>query len=125
MAAVFTIADRPAGYDQTQKKFSLSGTTAFSGTYTAGTGFAFNFATGTLQSDGSKYILPPTYTGAKGPGHGVPTRVEVASVAGYIINYVDGVFFIFTTAGTELETGTVPTDISDAGVPTVATFLRG
>lgn len=125
MAAVFTLSKRPAGYDQTQKQFSLSGTTAFAGTYTSGTGFAFNFATGTLNSDGSAYILPPTYTGSNGPGQGVPLSVSVAPIAGYIFNYVGGVFFIYTAGGTELTTGTVPAAISAAGVPTTAHFLRG
>jgi hypothetical protein len=125
MPAVFTIYNRPRGYNQTQKQFSLEGTTAITGTYTSGTGITPNFATGTLNADGSTYTLPPTYTGANGPGQGVPTAVWMQNVGGYSINYVGGVYRIFSAAGTELTTGTVPAAISAAGIYTEASFLRG
>lgn len=125
MAAVFTIYNRPRGYDQTQKQFSLEGTTALTGTYTSGTGFAPAFATTSLDAAGNPYTLPPTYTGANGPGQGVPTSVFVQSAAGYTINYVGGVYRIYATDGTELTTGTVPAALSGAGIYTKAYFLRG
>jgi hypothetical protein len=125
MAAVFTIYNRPRGYDQTQKKFSIQGTIAITGTYTNGSGITPNLSTGILQQDGSAYVLPPTYTGSNGPGQGVPTRVDVDPVAGYVINYVGTAIFIFTAAGTELSTGTVPAAISAAGIPCTITYLRG
>jgi hypothetical protein len=125
MPAVFTIFNRPRGYDQTQKQFSIEGTTAITGTYTSGTGIAVNFATASLNADGSAYTLPPTYTGANGPGQGVPTRVEIDDVAGYVTNWVAGFVRIYSAAGTEVSTGTVPVAISAAGIYTKAAFLRG
>lgn len=125
MPAVFTIYNRPRGYDQTQKQFTLEGTSAITGTYTNGTGIVPSFATTTIDAAGNPYTLPPTYTGANGPGQGVPTAVEVQSVAGYTINFVGGAYRIFSAAGTELSTGTVPAAISAAGIYTKAHFLRG
>lgn len=124
MPAVFTVYNRPRGYDQTQKKFSLDGTIAITGTYTNGTGITPNFATGALQQDGSAYILPPTYTGANGPGQGVPVTVQTQSVGGYTINYVGTAYRIYNGI-TELTTGTVPAAISAGGIPATVTFLRG
>lgn len=124
MPAVFTLYNRPRGYDQTQKQFTLSGTLAITGTYTNGTGIAPNFSTGLLQSGGSSYTLPPTYTGANGPGQGVPTNVTVQSAGGYTINYTGGAIRIFD-GSTELETGNVPAAISASGIPTTLTYLRG
>jgi tetrahydromethanopterin S-methyltransferase subunit D len=125
MPAVFTIANRPAGYDQTQKKFTLTGTTAITGTYTSGTGFTPNFASGILNSDGSTYVLPPTYDGPNGPGSGIPQTVWTQNVGGYTINWLGGALRIYSAAGTELTTGTVPAAISAAGIFTEAIFLRG
>lgn len=125
MPAVFSIYNRPRGYDQTQKKFSLSGTMAITGTYTSGTGITPNLSTGILQQDGSAYILPPTYTASNGPGQGVPTDVQVDPVAGYVINYISGALRIFSAAGTELATGTVPAAISASGINTTISYLRG
>ena len=125
MPAVFTIYNRPRGYNQTQRQFTLEGTTAITGTYTAGTGFVPNFATGVLNPDGSAYALPPTYTGSNGPGQGVALMVWLLPVGGYNINYVGGAYRIYTAAGTELTTGTVPAAISAAPIYTDASFLRG
>jgi hypothetical protein len=125
MPAVFTIANRPAGYDQTQKKFCLTGTTLITGTYTSGTGITPNFATGILNADSSSYVLPPTYDGPNGPGLGVPQTVWLQAPGGYTINFIGGVYRIYSAAGTELSTGTVPVAISGAGIATQAEFLRG
>lgn len=125
MPAVFTIYNRPRGYDQTQKKFTLDGSMAITGTYTSGMGIAFSGSVGLLNSDGSTYNLPPTYTGSNGPGQGVPIEVDIFDVQGYITNYIAGFIRIYTAAGTELTTGTVPAAVSAAGLDSTLTYLRG
>ena len=124
MPAIFTIANRPAGYDQTQKKFCLTGTTLITGTYTSGTGIAPTF-NNIVDLQSNPYVLPPTYDGPNGPGLGVPQTIWTQAPAGYTINYIGGVYRIYSAAGTELTTGTVPAAISGAGIPTQAEFLRG
>lgn len=124
MPAVFTVFNRPRGYDQTQRRFSLSGNMAITGTYTNGTGIVPSLNTGILQMDGSAYTLPPTYTGSNGPGQGVPTGATVQDIGGYTILFTGGTLRIYNGI-TELTTGTVPAAISAAGVPTTVTYLRG
>lgn len=124
MASQFTIYNRPRGYDQTQKRFILYGATLITGTYTSGTGIAATF-NNIIDAASNAYALPPTYTGANGPGQGVPCDVWVQAPQGYTINYLAGYWRIYSAAGTELSTGTVPAAISAAGIPTEAEFLRG
>jgi hypothetical protein len=124
MPAVFTVANRPQGYDQTRNRYTLYGTSAITGTYTNGTGIAATF-TNSIDLAGNPFTLPPTYTGANGPGQGVPANVWTQPPQAYIINFVAGYWRIYSAAGTELSTGTVPAAVSAAGIPTAAEFLRG
>jgi hypothetical protein len=124
MASQLTIYNRPRGYDQTQKRFYLYGTTSITGTYTSGTGIAATF-NNIIDLQGNAFILPPTYDGPSGPGLGVPCDVWTQQTAGYSISYINGFWRIYTAAGTELTTGTVPVAISGAAIATEAEFLRG
>jgi len=113
MAAVtapptFTLANRPAGYDQTQKKFTLSGLLGLAAYYTASTGIPINFAS-IYNASGVKVNIPPTYTGANGPGQSIPLSMA-GGAAGYTLYYDTTNHSIRIWNGTtEASTAAVPT----------------
>lgn len=124
-APTFTTASRPAGYDQTQRRFSLSGLLGLSGNYTITTGIPIDF-TNTLNSSGAKIIIPPTYTGANGPGQAVPLTAFIPPVAGYSMYYDSTNKSIRIWNGTtEVATGTIPAALTAAGLYAEFSFLRG
>lgn len=105
----FTLYSRPAGYDQTQKKFTLAGLLGLAGLYTNATGIPIDF-TAMFNASGTRMILPPTYTGANGPGQGVPIAPsEIQSTGGYSLWYdrVNNSIRIFNGI-TELSTAAIP-----------------
>jgi hypothetical protein len=124
-APTFTLANRPAGYDQTQKRFRLSGLMGLSGSYTTATGIPINFLT-IVNSSGAAVSLPPTYTGANGPGQGVPLNAQITSIGGYSMWYDSTNHSIRIWNGTtELTTTTIPAALTAAGIPATFEFLRG
>jgi hypothetical protein len=124
-APTFTIANRPAGYDQTQRRFRLSGLLGLSGSYTVLTGIPINFLT-IVNSSGVAGVLPPTYTGSNGPGQGVPLNAQINSVGGYSMYYDSTNSSIRIWNGTtEVATGTIPAALTAAGIPATFEFLRG
>jgi hypothetical protein len=123
-APTFTLALRPAGYDQTQRRFSLSGLLGLSGNYTITTGIPISF-NGILTATGMTFVLPPTYTGTNGPGQGVPLGVT-GGAAGYTLYYDPTNASIRIWNGTtEVATGAIPDALTAAGIPVTFTFLRG
>lgn len=106
----FTLANRPAGYDQTQKRFSLSGLLGLAGLYTNPTGIPIDF-TSIFNTSGVKLIIPPTYTGSNGPGQAVPLSSEIQGTGGYTM------FFDSVNKSIRIFAGT--TEASSAAVPTV------
>lgn len=124
MAIVFTPANRPAGYDQTQKRFSISGLLTLSGNYTILTGIPVDFSN-TLNSSGTQIVLPPTYTGPNGPGQGVPLTL-VGGAAGYTFYWDSTNKSIRIWNGTtEVATGTIPAALTAAASYCTFTWLRG
>ena len=108
-APTFTLANRPGGYDQTQKKFTLSGTLGLAANYTTSTGLPIDF-TSIYNTSGVKIIVPPTYTGANGPGQAVPLPSSTISPqAGYSM-YFDSVnkSIRIWNGTTEVSTGAIP-----------------
>lgn len=121
----FTAFGRPAGYDQTQKKFTLAGLLGLSGNYTIVTGIPMDW-TNTLNSSGAKIILPPTYDGSNGPGTSIPLFANITSIAGYALYLDPTTKNIRIWAGiTEVATGTIPAALTAAGIPSLFYFLRG
>lgn len=108
-APTFTRNNYPGSYDQTQRRFSLTGALGLAGLYTTTTGIPIDFLT-ILNASGNKIILPPTYTGSNGPGQAVPLAPStIQSTGGYSIFY-DGVnksIRIFNGT-TEVSTGAIP-----------------
>jgi hypothetical protein len=108
-APTFTLSPRPAGYDQTQRRFTLTGALGLAGLYTTTTGIPIDF-TSIYDASGVKLIIPPTYTGANGPGQSVPlTPSQIQPTGGYQI-FFDGVnksIRIFNGT-TEVSTGAIP-----------------
>lgn len=104
----FTAFSRPAGYDQTQKKFTLAGSLGLAGLYTTSTGIPIDF-TAIFNASGTKLIIPPTYTGANGPGQAVPLLAMIQASGGYNIWYdkVNKSIRIWNGT-TEVATGPVP-----------------
>lgn len=124
-APTFTQANRPAGYDQTERRFRLSGLMGLSGNYTIATGISISFI-GILNSSGSVVIIPPTYTGSNGPGQGVPLGAWFAGIGGYTMYYDSTNKSIRIWNGTtEVATGTIPAALTAAGIPATFEFLRG
>lgn len=108
-APTFTPSNRPAGYDQTQRRFTLSGLLGLAGLYTNGTGIPIDF-TSIYNASGTKLIIPPTYTGANGPGQSVPLAPsEIQSTGGYIL------FFDSVNKSIRIFAGT--TEASTAAIP--------
>jgi hypothetical protein len=107
----FTLANCPAGCDQTQKKFTLSGLLGLAGLYTNGTGIPINF-TAIYNASGTKLVIPPTYTGANGPGQAVPlSPSDIQSTGGYSL------FFDSVNKSIRIFAGT--TEASTAAIPAV------
>jgi hypothetical protein len=108
-APTFTPNNRPAGYDQTQRRFSISGLLGLAGLYTNATGIPIDF-TAIYNASGTKLIIPPTYTGASGPGQSVPVAPSpIQPTGGYSIFYdtVNKSIRIFNGT-TEVSTGAIP-----------------
>lgn len=108
-APTFTLANRPAGYDQTQRRFSLSGLLGLAANYTTSTGIPIDF-TSIFSASGVKVIIPPTYTGASGPGQAVPLAPSlIQSTGGYSLFFdaVNKSIRIFNGT-TEVSTGAIP-----------------
>lgn len=107
-APTFTLNNRPAGYDQTQRRFSLSGALGLAANYTTTTGIPIDF-TSIFNMSGVKLTIPPTYTGANGPGQSVPVAAEIQPSGGYILFYdtVNHSIRIFNGT-TEVSTGAIP-----------------
>jgi hypothetical protein len=125
-APTFTIANHPAGYDQTQRRFRLSGLLGLSGNYTISTGISINFI-GILNSSGAVVNIPPTYDGPNGPGSSVPLpTTEITSVGGYQLWFDPTNKSIRIWNGTtEVANGTIPAALTAAGIPATFEFLRG
>ena len=108
-APTITLANRPAGYDQTQKKFTLSGLLGLAGLYTTSTGIPIDF-TSIYNASGTKLVIPPTYTGANGPGQSVPVPPStIQPTAGY------STFFDSVNKSIRLWNGT--TEVSTGAIP--------
>lgn len=123
-APTFTPNARPAGYDQTQRKFILLGNVGLSGSYTIVTGIPMDW-TNTVDASGNKIILPPTYTGANGPGQAVPLIADIMSVGGYSLFLDPTTKNIRIWNGTtEVATGALPAALTAAGIPSLFYFLR-
>lgn len=124
-APTFTSYGRPMGYDQTQRRFSLNGLMGLSGNYTTATGIPITFV-GILNASGATFTVPPTYTGANGPGQGIPMWAEIVQYAGYNIWYdlINKSIRIFNGT-TELTTAALPGALTAAGIPAKFEFLRG
>jgi hypothetical protein len=108
-APTFTCANRPNGYDQTQKKFTLSGWLGLAANYTTSTGIPIDF-TSIYNASGVKIVIPPTYTGANGPGQAVPLAPsDIQSTGGYSIFFdsVNKSIRLFNGT-TEVSTGAIP-----------------
>ena len=108
-APTFTAYNRPRGYDQTQRRFTLYGALGLAGLYTASTGIPIDF-TSIYNASGVKVVIPPTYTGSNGPGQSVPTvPSEIQSTGGYTIFYdsVNNSIRLFNGT-TEVSTGAIP-----------------
>jgi hypothetical protein len=108
-APTFTLFNRPFGYDQTQKKFTWTGYLGLAGNYTNATGIPIDF-TSITNTSGTKLIVPPTYTGANGPGQSVPTvPTQIQPTGGYTLFYdlVNKSIRIFNGT-TEVSTGAIP-----------------
>jgi hypothetical protein len=113
------------GTDQTQKFFIVRGSVGLSGNYTTTTGIPMSFI-GILNSSGSLYHLPPTYTGSDGPGQAIPVAGWLYPVGGYSMYYdqVNHSLRIFNGT-TEVATGTIPAALTAAGIYGEFEFLRG
>jgi hypothetical protein len=125
-APTFTKYSHPGGYDQTQKQFSLGGTLGLSGNYTTTTGIPINFLT-IVDASGNKVVLPPTFTGASGPGQGVPLPTSNIQPQGGYSMFFDPTNLsirIFNGA-TELTTAALPAALTATGIPCRFYFLRG
>ncbi len=107
-APTFTQNNRPAGYDQTQRRFSLSGALGLAANYTTSTGIPIDF-TSIFNTSGVNIIVPPTYAGANGPGQAVPVMAEIQPTGGYSIFYdtVNKSIRLFNGT-TEVSTGAIP-----------------
>jgi hypothetical protein len=105
----FTINSRPNGYDQTQRRFTLSGLLGLVGLYVNGTGIPIDF-TAIFNASGNKVTIPPTYTGGAGPGQAVPVAADIESQGGYSL------FYDSTNKSIRIFAGT--TEASSAAVPT-------
>lgn len=111
-APTFTLALYPAGYDQTQRRFTLSGALGLAGLYTTTTGIPIDFTT-IFNSSGTKIVVPPTYTGANGPGQAVPlSPSEIQPRGGYQIFFdsVNKSIRIFNGT-TEVSSGAIPSTL--------------
>lgn len=105
----FTAFNRPGGYDQTQKRFTLSGYLGLAGLYTNATGIPIDF-TAIFNASGVKVTIPPTYTGANGPGQAVPLPPsDIQTTGGYSLFYdlVNKSIRIFAGT-TEASTAAIP-----------------
>jgi|SRR6185312_9782028 len=124
-APTFTQANRPAGYDQTQRRFRLSGLMGLSGNYTNGTGIPISFV-GILDSSGAVVTIPPTYDGPNGPGLSTPLNAQITAIGGYSMWYDSTNKSIRIFNGTtEVATGALPAALTAAGIPATFEFLRG
>jgi hypothetical protein len=117
VAPTFTLANRPAGYDQTQRRFGLSGALGLAGYYTNGTGVPIDF-TAIKNTSGTAIVIPPTYTGANGPGQAIPLPTSnIQSQAGYTLYYDTVNHSIRIFAGTtEASTGAIPSALLAATI---------
>lgn len=108
-APTFTQAKYPAGYDQTQRRFTLSGALGLAGQYTNPTGIPIDF-TNISDASGTKIIIPPTYTGSNGPGQAVPLSPStIQPTGGYSIFFDSVNKSIRLFGGTmEVSTGAIP-----------------
>jgi hypothetical protein len=123
-APTFTPNNNPAGSDQTQRRFRRYGLLGLSGNYTISTGIPINFV-GILTATGATLILPPTYTGANGPGQAVPVWAEIVGVGGYTMFFDSTNKSIRIFNGTtEVATGTIPAALTAAGIPAMFEWIR-